>query len=249
MSYWTRVICNGCGFVLMHCTCQKSENAKPAGSVRALSMWRPWADWVMLGWKPIETRLHQRFRSLGQRPTLLAIHAASKWDNTAIPAATPWLTDDQIRLTETLIRQHPVGGHIIGTVTVMSFGELCEKDEPQALIECRSVTRYGLRLTNPTPLVPPLQTRGMQGLFTVQFPKAVACVSNPHPYNGLGARRSTIASWRSRLRHPANLASTETMRPVTSPGIDQSAESPEGPGRDGNKPLMRNRTAIDRHPR
>ena len=39
---------------------------------------------------------------------------------------------------------------------------------------------------------------------------------------------------------------TETDRPVTLPPKDNAGESPEGPGRDGNKPLMRNRTAIDR---
>lgn len=40
-------------------------------------------------------------------------------------------------------------------------------------------------------------------------------------------------------------ATTETKRPVTSPGLDQSAASPQGRGRDGNKPLMQNRTANE----
>lgn len=140
------------------------------GSVRALSLWRPWADWVIFGWKTIETRLHQRFRCLGDRPTLLAIHAAAKWDKTAIDAARQWLTEDQIRLTETIIRQHPVEGHVIGTVMVGAFGPLDERHEPYALIECRSVQRYGLSLKHPTPLVPPMKVRGMQGLFRVQIP-------------------------------------------------------------------------------
>jgi hypothetical protein len=38
---------------------------------------------------------------------------------------------------------------------------------------------------------------------------------------------------------------TETERSVTLPSIDEIAMSPEGPGRDGNKPLMRNRMAND----
>ncbi len=145
-------------------------------SVRALSLWRPWADWVMLGWKPIETRLHQRFRCLGERPTLLAIHAAAKWDKPAIEAARQWLTEDQIRWTETLIREHPVEGHVIGTVEVRSFGPLSDKHEAQALIECRSVQRYGLFLVNPTPLVPPMKVRGMPELFRVQIPSQNASV-------------------------------------------------------------------------
>jgi hypothetical protein len=134
----------------------------------------------MLGWKPIETRLHQRFRCLGERPTLLAIHASQKWDKTAIDAARQWLTEDQIRLTETIIRQHPVEGHVIGTVMVMAFGPLREKDEARALIECRSVQRYGLILAEPKPLVPPLQVIGRQGLFRVQIPSQN---STDHPTN------------------------------------------------------------------
>jgi hypothetical protein len=38
-------------------------------------------------------------------------------------------------------------------------------------------------------------------------------------------------------------ANTETKCQTTSPGSGQSAKSPEGPGRDGNKPLMQNRCA------
>lgn len=38
-------------------------------------------------------------------------------------------------------------------------------------------------------------------------------------------------------------ATTETKRQLTSPGLERRAESPEGPGRTGNKPLMRNRKA------
>lgn len=138
------------------------------GSVRALSLWRPWADWVMLGWKTIETRTHQRFRCLGVAPTALAIHAAVKWDATAIEAARRWLTDEQIKFTETVIRGRPVSG-IIGTVEVMAFGLLDAGDEAGALIEC-STTRFGLWLTNPRPLVPPIPAIGRQGLFWVTLP-------------------------------------------------------------------------------
>ena len=37
---------------------------------------------------------------------------------------------------------------------------------------------------------------------------------------------------------------TEMKRKTTLPPIGQSAKSPRGLGRDGNKPLMKNRTAI-----
>ncbi len=38
---------------------------------------------------------------------------------------------------------------------------------------------------------------------------------------------------------------TETSQPVTLPPIDEADESPKGLGWDGNKPLMRNRTANE----
>jgi hypothetical protein len=140
------------------------------GSVPALTLWRPWADWVMLGWKTIETRTHARLRSLGKQPTRLAIHAAEKWDEAALDAARPWLTEEQIQTTQTVIRQKPVGGHVLGTVLVVGFALLDERDEAQALIECRSVARYGLELVNPKPLAVPLKMTGRQGIFRVDLP-------------------------------------------------------------------------------
>ena len=43
----------------------------------------------------------------------------------------------------------------------------------------------------------------------------------------------------------SEFATTETTRTTTSPGSGHSAKSPEGPGRDGNKPLMQNRRAEE----
>ena len=47
----------------------------------------------------------------------------------------------------------------------------------------------------------------------------------------------------------SEFSNTETSRSATLPPIDQTGESPEGPGRDGNKPLMQNRTAAVPSPR
>ncbi len=138
-------------------------------TVITLSLWRPWADWVILGWKTIETRTHQRFRRLGETPTLLAIHAAKSWDFRACSAASPWLTDAQLRFTERVIAAKSPGGQVLGTVMVTGFGPLTEEDEPGALIECRSVQRYGLYLKDPTQLRQRKLVRGSQGLFRVRL--------------------------------------------------------------------------------
>lgn len=43
----------------------------------------------------------------------------------------------------------------------------------------------------------------------------------------------------------SQFSNTETNHPAALPGLGKDGESPEGPGRDGNKPLMKNRTANE----
>jgi hypothetical protein len=43
-----------------------------------ISLWQPWAQWVALGWKLIESRTHNRFKSLLTKR--IGIHASAKWD-------------------------------------------------------------------------------------------------------------------------------------------------------------------------
>ncbi len=148
----------------------ESPLGSPSGSVRALSLWRPWADWVMLGWKRIETRTHRRFRCLGEHPALLAIHASDKWDKDALRLASPYLTPEQIEHTETVLRKQSLGGHVLGTVLVTAFMRLDFSDEHDSLIECTSVERFGLELASPRRLETPMKARGMQGLFRVTLP-------------------------------------------------------------------------------
>ena len=72
-----------------------------------ITLYPPWAIWVGLGWKTIETRTHPRFRSLVGKT--IGIHSAIKWDETAIDAARPFLTNEQIFSTQRMLR---VGGAI-----------------------------------------------------------------------------------------------------------------------------------------
>ena len=52
-----------------------------------------------------------------------------------------------------------------------------------------------------------------------------------------------------RLLGRVEFTNTETTRPATSAAVGKAGESPKGLGWDGNKPLMRNRTANECHPR
>ena len=62
------------------CVCSAGILRSPE-ELTVISLWRPWCFWVMLGWKTIETRTHDRFANMmGKR---IGIHAAQKWDDEA----------------------------------------------------------------------------------------------------------------------------------------------------------------------
>jgi hypothetical protein len=126
--------------------------------MKAISLWQPWAQWVILGIKPIETRLHSRFKSLkGQR---IAIHAAQHWDNEAHQIAFPFLDYPTI-----FCPPYPRG--ILGTVFVSDFRKLNALDSKEALIDCDTVQRWGLILREPKILFDPIPMKGRQGIFEV----------------------------------------------------------------------------------
>lgn len=127
--------------------------------VAIISMWMPWAQWVMLGWKTTETRKHKRLQSLaGKR---IGIHAANKWDDDALELARPYLTAEQLAYTKMM----PLKSGVIGTVSVTEHRALTAMDAPSALIECISIQRYGLFLENPAEWTSVLPMKGKQGIW------------------------------------------------------------------------------------
>lgn len=127
-------------------------------SLPVISLWMPWANWVALGWKRIETRTHSRFRSLvGKR---IGIHASLKWDATALDEASRYLTFEQVEQTKKFLR---IGGAIICTAMVREFRPLGVVDEPKALIECET-PRYGLFLTD-IEAIEAIPAKGKQGIW------------------------------------------------------------------------------------
>lgn len=135
--------------------------------MKCITLWQPWASWVALGWKPIETRTHTRFAGLvGQR---IAIHAGLKWDEKAIEAAFPWLADWQIEKTEQF-RQ--IKGVIICTAYVERHVELTRQDSRAAKIDCAHTGRYGLFLFDLEVLPEPIPMRGRQGIWNVDLEEA-----------------------------------------------------------------------------
>jgi hypothetical protein len=131
--------------------------------IPVISLWQPWAQWVSLGWKTVETRTHKRFANLqGKR---IGIHAALTWDKTAFVAAHPYLTQQQFEQSATFLK---LGGAIICTAFVAAHVELLSPDSKAALIDCASVKRYGLILADVRP-IEAVPCAGKQGIWYAEI--------------------------------------------------------------------------------
>lgn len=138
-----------------------------------ISLWQPWAQFVALGWKTIETRTHQNFASLAGRR--IGIHAALMWDTQWLRHAGPYMTKEQIEETDKFDRS-ATGGRILCTAHVTGHRSLDEPDSQAALISCHirdrfggacSLPRYGLLLKDVKRLADPFKIKGKQGIFYV----------------------------------------------------------------------------------
>jgi len=129
--------------------------------IRVISLWQPWAWWVMLGWKSIETRRHARFACIVSE--WLGIHAAQKWDDAATNLAAPWLTVEQFRRTQEYRRNYTRGA-LLGKVWCSGNRWLDSLDSKRALIDC-STGKFGLFLNNVDEFKTPIPMRGKQGIW------------------------------------------------------------------------------------
>lgn len=134
--------------------------------IPVISLWRPWADWVALGWKSIETRTHERFAKL--QYSIIGIHATSYWDKTAISQAWRYLTAEQIAYTNSL-QKESFGSKILCLVPVQRYYALDKTASKDALIDCdpAHVQRYGLVFGKPFRLNPIIPAKGKQGIWYI----------------------------------------------------------------------------------
>lgn len=123
-----------------------------------ITLYQPWATWIALGLKTIETRTHPRFSSLmGKR---ILIHAGKAFDKQAMP--NPFLSfDEEICDTPPLCPQ----GVILCSAIVSSFGPLNKSHSQAALIDCEHVQRYGLFLSDVHVLPEPIPENGERGIW------------------------------------------------------------------------------------
>jgi ASCH domain len=122
-----------------------------------ITLYQPWATWIMRGWKTIETRTHKRFYKLtGQR---ILIHAGKKTDSEAI--LNTYLTREQILEKPSEM----INGFILGSAFVDCVGELSAEHSKEALIDCGSIERFGLLLNSVNKFEKPIPCKGEIGIW------------------------------------------------------------------------------------
>lgn len=130
-----------------------------------ISLWKPWSYFVAFGWKTIETRLHNKFKSLEGRE--IAIHSTQKWDKNWENLSYLYLSEDKMKEVKSW---YPLKtSEIIATAYVKEFKPLDVNDSKEALIDCdRAYGRYGLVLDNIKQILP-IPVKGKQGIWYYKF--------------------------------------------------------------------------------
>ncbi len=135
------------------------KDLDPRNIYPVITLYQPWATWIMRGWKGIETRTHPRFRSLVGKELL--IHAGMRTDDSHYAVQCPFLTKEQILHKP----DEMVNGAIIGSVFVWGFSPLNASHSKSALIDCEKTPRFGLFLKDEKKLPEPIYVPGELGIW------------------------------------------------------------------------------------
>ncbi len=136
--------------------------------MKIITLWQPWATFIKLEWKKIETRPHDKFRSLfGQT---IGIHAAKKWDNNWLKLTEGYLTNNQTLLIEEMKMNNEIPfGEILCTTYIWAYGLLYPGHSQQALISCNpeveELRRYGLHMSDIKSFKDKIVVKGHQGIW------------------------------------------------------------------------------------
>lgn len=139
----------------------------------AITLYQPWATWIMRRWKTTETRTHNKFKSLLGKQIL--IHAGMRTDDSDLTTKNPYLTQEQILENP----DEMINGYILGSAYVKYFRLLHPADSKEALIECFTI-RYGLFLSNIEKFDSPILCKGEMGIWYYDMNKKEK-VKKPQP--------------------------------------------------------------------
>lgn len=121
-----------------------------------ITLYQPWASWIIGGWKTIETRTHDRFACLLGKTIL--IHAGQTYDEQAIKS----------QYVGSAAFASSFGcptGCILGSALVDHIGPLDGRHSQDAMIDCESTLRFGLFLTEVHEFDNPIFVKGSMGIW------------------------------------------------------------------------------------
>ena len=137
--------------------------------MKAISLWEPWATFIMMKKKTIETRTHNRFKGLvGER---IAICAALKFDKSGI--WKDYLPSDwRFSISNLLSLTTVTKGTIMCTATVSAARwapnvDFVERNEWNKKALCEVGGKYCLFLNDIKPVMGRIPVQGRQGIFEV----------------------------------------------------------------------------------
>ena len=130
-----------------------------------ITIYQPWATWIMRYWKTIETRTHSRFKCLLHKTIL--IHAGQRTDDSHLAVRNPYLTREQILFDPDEV----INGAILGSAYIDACGWLCGDDyeNKSALIE--TTDKFGLFLTEIKKFEKPIFEKGNMGIWYYDLEK------------------------------------------------------------------------------
>lgn len=131
----------------------------------AITLYQPWATWIIRAWKTIETRTHNRFSSLVNQTIL--IHAGMTTDGSDYTIHNPYLTREQIMHNP----DEMLNGCILGSAHVHRFQLLEGKHSKDALINCHITQRWGLFLKDIHKFETPIPVKGEMGIWYFDMDK------------------------------------------------------------------------------
>jgi len=138
----------------------------------AITLYQPWATWIIRGWKTIETRTHNRFACLTHKTIL--IHAGLTTDASA--ANNPYLSKGQLIYQP----EEMVNGFILGSAYVDATGLLCGDQYENKAALINTADRYGLFLQKIEKFDQPIPAKGEMGIWYYDLENKQK-VSKPKP--------------------------------------------------------------------
>lgn len=140
--------------------------------MRAISLHEPYASLVMFGWKTIETREHQKLKSLVNQKII--IHATKNKlfvkDADTIVEILSYLDTNRKQVFVNYLNSDyfdKTFGKLLGTVEVVEFAKLNKDNSKNSLIDCQYGNKFGLFLRNPKLFNIPKIYKGSQGIFNI----------------------------------------------------------------------------------